>query len=106
MRTSRARSSNDARERPCVPPPWTMLPGGVRVLVFSVLVILALCSRARAGPADASDSEVVILVDPGSPALSRRLEEEIETLELSVRVVREGDPQQSLESLARGAHAV
>jgi hypothetical protein len=83
-----------------------MLPRRVRVLVFSVFVFFALCSAVRAAPAEGEDSSLVILIDPGSPALTRRLEEEIETLELSVRVMREIDPNQSLESLARGANAV
>lgn len=82
-----------------------MLPERVRAFFFSVFVILALCSSAHGEPA-AADSALVILIDPGSPALSRRLQEEIETLDLSVRVVREVDPQQPLENLARGANAV
>jgi hypothetical protein len=83
-----------------------MLPERVRAFLLSVFVILALCSSAHGDPAAAADSALVILIDPGSPALSRRLQEEIETLDLSVRVVREVDPQQPLENLARGANAV
>src|SRR5688500_19694357 len=97
MPTSRARSSSDARD---------MLPERVRVFVLSLWLIIGLCSSARAASAGEADSALVILIDPGSPALARRLEEEIETLELSVKVVREVDPKQPLEDLARSARAV
>jgi hypothetical protein len=83
-----------------------MLSERVRVFFVSFWMIVTLCSSAPAAPAQDADSALVILIDPGSPALARRLEEEIETLELSVKVVREVDPNRPLEDLARSARAV
>ena len=74
----------------------------VRALVVSLLLLLTwpLAARAEQG------SALVVLIDPGSPALSLRLEEEIEALGLSVIKVAEIEPGESLESRARSARAV
>ena len=74
----------------------------MRALVVSLLLLLGwpLPARAEQGTA------LVVLIDPGSPALSQRLEEEIEALGLSVVKVAEIEPGESLESRARSARAV
>src|SRR5688500_8238648 len=74
----------------------------VRALVVWLLLLFAWAPPARAeqGPA------LVVLIDPGLPALSRRLEEEIEALGLSVVNVPEIGPGESLEDRARSAQAV
>ena len=74
----------------------------MRALVVSLLLLLAWAPAARAE----QSSELVVLIDPGLPALSQRLEEEIEALGLSVSKVAESKPGESLESRARAAHAV
>jgi hypothetical protein len=48
----------------------------------------------------------VLLIDPGSEALSVRLREELESLGLEVVIVAEGDPTEPLELRARLADAV
>ena len=74
----------------------------MRALVVSVLLLLAWSLPARAQQGEAR----VVLIDPGAPALSQRLEEEIEALGLSVVKVAELEAGESLESRARAAHAV
>jgi hypothetical protein len=74
----------------------------VRALVVSVLLLLPWSPAARAD----QEAARVVLIDPGAPALSQRLEEEIEALGLSVIELVEVRPGESLEERARGAQAV
>ncbi len=72
-----------------------------------------MCSALLAGPApwagvaraDGGGSRV-LLVDPGSEALTARLCEEIESLGLEVTIVAESEPKEPLELRARLANAV
>jgi len=62
--------------------------------------------RASLARAEESGAALVLLIDPGMPALVHRLREEIESLGLEVRTVAAEEPAMPLEARARAAFAI
>jgi hypothetical protein len=78
-----------------------------RVAIISMLVLAACLSRSVRAHAQAPAKTVVMVADPRVLPLSRRLEQEIESLGLSVRVVSSDEPGAAqLADAAQAAGAV
>jgi hypothetical protein len=73
---------------------------------LALLCLSALVSGAVARPAHARQATKVVVIDPGVPALSARLFEEIEALGLQAVSVPDGAPAGSLEESARAHEAI
>jgi hypothetical protein len=78
--------------------------GFIQPLGVSCLVALVLC--AVSAPAYGEQARKVIVIDPGVPALSGRLVEEIEALGLEAALIVESEPSESLEGSARKHGAI
>ncbi len=68
--------------------------------------LFALFACSFSATAHAEPVKRVIVIDPGVPALSGRLLEEIEALGLDASLIGEGDPSESLEGSARRNGAI
>ncbi len=71
-----------------------------------LVLLLSLALSPRLVQAEEPGESKVLLVDPGAPALTQRLAEEVESLGLEVKIVAERVPEVALDEWAREAGAL